>query len=57
MLKSHLLLLCLAVFALGFKLEIEEIEDASTQLSARLPAYLGSGYHALKGNPYTNRID
>lgn len=39
--KSHLLLLCLAVFALGFKLEIEEIEDASTQLSARLPAILG----------------
>lgn len=55
--KSHLLLLCLAVFALGFKLEIEEIEAASTQLSARLPAYLGAGYHALKGNPYTNRID
>jgi hypothetical protein len=45
------------VFALGFKLEIEEIEDALTQLSARLPAYLGAGYHALKGNPYTNRID
>jgi len=57
MTKWLLFFICLVVLAQTFKVKIEEADEDGGILSAKLPAYIGSGYHALKGNPYTNRID
>lgn len=57
MTKWLLFFICLVVLAQTFKVKIEETDEDGGILSAKLPAYIGSGYHALKGNPYTNRID
>ena len=54
--KKWALILSLLSILTAFKIEVKGIQSAPV-LTARVPAYIGAGYHALKGNPYTNRID
>lgn len=52
-----LIFTALVVLSIGFKLESAVLEQKHPILDAKLPAFIGNGYHALKGNPYTHRVD
>lgn len=54
--QKSLLVLSFLTVLLAFKLGPHETDQAPP-LKARIPAYIGMGYHALKGNPYTNHVD
>lgn len=54
--RKWILLFAVLCMLNAFKVVVEENEK-SMDVQAKVPAYIGAGYHALKGNPYTNRVD
>ena len=46
----------LVISSLGFKI-ITDDEDKKELTMARIPSYLGKGYHLIKGNPLSDKID
>ena len=54
--KNCIALLLLIALSQAFKLEFPKDKDKVSQ-TGTLPAFIGKGYHALRGNPYTHRVD
>lgn len=54
MIKAVLLLFWVFC-SLAFKVKI--FDSPKKKLKDKLPSFLGKGYHLLKGNPFTNKID
>lgn len=54
--QKWLFVFYLALSLHAFKLAFDEISEKPI-VQAKIPAYIGAGYHALSGNPYTNRVD
>jgi hypothetical protein len=54
--KILIALLLLIALTHGFKLEFPK-DEGNPILRGTLPAFIGNGYHALRGNPYTHRVD
>ena len=54
--KIWIALLLLIALTHGFKLEFPK-DEGNPILRGTLPAFIGNGYHALRGNPYTHRVD
>lgn len=51
-----LFIIHLILLATGFQIKGQKVQ-VSPVLKARLPNFIGTGFHALKGNPYTDKID
>ena len=54
--KQFVCILCGIYVLSAFKIKIFDGKPKEN-LKDRLPSYLGKGYHLLKGNPFTNKID
>ena len=50
-------LLALVIIGNCFIIEEQQIKGNTEILESKIPEYIGLGYHALQGNPFTNRID
>ena len=50
-------LLALVIIGHSFIIEEQQLKGNTEILESKIPEYIGLGYHALQGNPFTNRID
>lgn len=57
--KKLFLLLSIILLTQTFKFEIDQepLYIEKSKVGAKIPGFIGLGYHALKGNPYTNKVD